>query len=87
MEDKERFISEEDRLKIELAKIKRQNAILNAQKAMAQSETAELAFKYTVLQVYMKYGLDSNDTIDDNTGQISRMVEEKVVEEKAEDNE
>ncbi len=87
MVDKERSISEEDRLKIELAKIKKQNAILNAQKAMAQSETAELAFKYTILQVYMKYGLGPDDIIDDSTGKIQKSVEKEVVEEKAEVNE
>lgn len=84
MEEK---ISEEDRLKIELAKIKRQNSILNTQKAMAQSETAELAFKYTILQIYMKYGLGPEDTIDDNTGQICKAVEDEVVEEKVDNNE
>jgi len=83
----EKFISEEDRLKIELAKMKRQNAILNAQKAMAQSETADLAFKYAVLQVYMKYGLGPDDIIDDNTGQISNTLEVETVEEKVECNE
>lgn len=79
---KEEFISEEDRLKLEIAKVKKHNAILNAQKAMAQNETAELAFKYTVLQLYMKYGLGPNDVIDDNTGKIGRDSDEKVVEEK-----
>jgi len=83
MEEK-KFISEEDRLKIELAKAKKQNAILNAQKAIAQNETADIAFKYTVLQVYMKYGLSSDDSIDDNTGMIHKIVEENTVEKKEE---
>jgi hypothetical protein len=37
-----------------------------AREATAKGETAELAFRYVVLQLYMKYGLSTNDALSDN---------------------
>jgi len=54
-------IAEEDRLALELAKANKKAALAQAEKAMAQNETAELAYKYVVLQIYMKYGLTESD--------------------------
>jgi oligoendopeptidase F len=59
-------LSEVDRMTLELAKSRRHVALAQAEKALAQNETAELAYKYTVIQLYMKYGLTEADAIDDN---------------------
>ena len=61
-----RKIDEVDRLAIELAKVNRKVALANAEKALAQNETAELAYKHTVLQIYVKYGLTFNDALQED---------------------
>lgn len=66
-------LEETDRMALELSKMNRRLAQAGAEKALAQNETAELHYKYTVLQVYMKYGLSSTDSIDEN-GNILRGV-------------
>ena len=52
-----------DRMALELAKQRRQTALAEAKTALAQNENAELAYKYVVLQLYMKYGLTDADAI------------------------
>jgi hypothetical protein len=59
-------MSEEDRLNLELAKSRRETAMAQAKEAVAKSETAELAHRYVVLQIYVKYGLNANDVINEN---------------------
>lgn len=56
-------LSEVDRMNLELAKSKRQTALAEAKTALAQNENAELAYKYVVLQLYMKYNLTERDAI------------------------
>lgn len=56
-------LAEVDRMALELAKSKRQTALAEAKTALAQNENAELAYKYVVLQLYMKYGLTERDAI------------------------
>ena len=56
-------LQEVDRMTLELAKASRKVALANAEKALAQNETSELAYKYVVLQLYMKYGLTEADAI------------------------
>ena len=68
----EEFLPENDRMALELAKAKRQVAMANAEKAVAQGETADIAYKYTVMQIYMKHGLTSEDTIQESTWKIIR---------------
>ena len=58
-------LQEVDRLTLELSKANRKIALAQAEKALAQNETAELAYKYVVLQLYMKYGLNENDAINE----------------------
>lgn len=55
-----------DRLALDLAKERRQTALAEAKTALAKNENAELAFKYVVLQLYMKYGLTEADAINEN---------------------
>lgn len=59
-------IDEVDKLALELAKARRQIALAGAEKAIAQQETAEIGYRYVVLQIYMKYGLTGKDAIDEN---------------------
>jgi hypothetical protein len=64
-------LQETDRLALELAKANRKTALANAEKAIAQNETADLAYKYVILQLYMKYGLTEQDAISEQ-GEILR---------------
>lgn len=56
-------LSDVDRMALELARQRRQTALAEAKTALAQNENAELAYKYVVLQLYMKYGLTDADAI------------------------
>lgn len=60
-----------DRMALELARQQRATALAEARTALAQNEKAELAYKYVVLQLYMKYGLSDADAISE-TGDIVR---------------
>ena len=64
-------MQEQDRLALELAKSRRETALAQAKEAVAKNETAELAYKYVVLQLYMKYSLTQNDAISE-AGDIVR---------------
>lgn len=55
-----------DKMALDLAKERRQTALAEAKTALAKNENAELAFKYVVLQLYMKYGLTDADAISEN---------------------
>lgn len=59
-------LMEIDRMNLELARQRRLTALAEAKTALAQSETAELSYKYVVLQIYMKYGLTDADAIGEN---------------------
>lgn len=60
-----------DRLSLDLAKANRKTALAEAQTALAKNDNAELAYKYIVLQIYMKYGLTEADAITE-AGEILR---------------
>jgi hypothetical protein len=60
-----------DKMALDLAKERRQTALAEAKTALAKNENAELAFKYVVLQLYMKYGLTDADAISE-AGDIVR---------------
>jgi hypothetical protein len=57
------FLAEVDKLALDLAKEQRKTALAEAKTALANNEKAELTFKYIVLQLYMKYGLNERDAI------------------------
>lgn len=65
------MLSDADRNAIDLAKQRKIAAAAEAKAAVAQSDTASLAYQYVVLQVYMKNNLTASDAIDEN-GQIIR---------------
>lgn len=52
-------MAEEDRLALSLAKSRRETAL-------AQVENADLNYRYTVLQLYMKYKMDANDALSED---------------------
>lgn len=64
-------LSDVDRMALELAKSRRQTVLAEAKTALAHNENAELAYKYVVLQLYMKYGLTEADAITE-AGEIKR---------------
>jgi hypothetical protein len=64
-------LSDVDRMALELARQRRQTALAEAKTALAQNDNAELAYKYVVLQLYMKYGLTDADAISEG-GDIVR---------------
>lgn len=64
-------LAEVDRLSLELAKAGKLTALAEAKTAIANNEKAELAYKYVILQLYMKYGLTAADAIKE-TGEILR---------------
>lgn len=67
-------ISEEDRLSLELSKSNRKVALANAEKALAQNESAEVAYRYLVLQLFVKYGLNPVTDAMQEDGTIARGV-------------
>lgn len=64
-------ISEVDRLAMELAKSKRETALAEAKTALANNEKADLAYRYVVLQIYMKYKMTDQDALSES-GEIVR---------------
>jgi hypothetical protein len=65
------MLSDADRNAIELAKQRKIAATAEAKAAVAQADTASLAYQYVVLQVYHKLGLSNVDAISEE-GQIIR---------------
>ena len=59
-------ISDEDKLILDQLKYKRELSLATAEKELARSESADLSYKYVVLQLYMKYHLTENDAINEN---------------------
>jgi len=64
-------ISEVDRMALELAKSKREVALAEAKTALANNEKADLAYRYVVLQIYLKYGMNERDALSE-AGEIVR---------------
>lgn len=64
-------IVEVDRMALELAKSKREVALAEAKTALANNEKADLAYRYVVLQIYLKYGMNERDALSEN-GEIMR---------------
>lgn len=62
---------EVDKMALDLAKSRKETALAQAKEALAKNETADLNYKYVVLQLYMKYGLTQADAISEG-GDIVR---------------
>jgi hypothetical protein len=59
-------LSDLDKMALDLAKEKRKTVLAEAKTAIANNDAAELGFKNVILQLYMKYGLNANDAINEN---------------------
>lgn len=66
-------LSEADRHVLEVANLNMKVARSNAEKAIAENNSADVSYRYVVLQLYMKYGLTSSDALDEK-GVIHRGV-------------
>jgi hypothetical protein len=64
-------MQDSDRMALELAKSRRETVLAQSKEALAKSETAELTYKYVILQIYLKYHLSTTDAISEN-GDIIR---------------
>jgi hypothetical protein len=49
-------LTEEDRMKLELAKADKKIALANAEKAIAQNDLADMKYRNFVLELYVRYG-------------------------------
>lgn len=76
--DKPTHVSHTDLTAIQNAKANAAFVRLSADKAMVERRVAELEAKNVILMAYVKYGLSSNDTID-NEGKIVRSSESEEV--------
>jgi hypothetical protein len=71
-------LSEVDKAALDLAKERRASAQSEVKLAQAKGENAELAFRYVVLQLYMKYGLTNQDALaEDGTIVVGGAVQVK----------
>lgn len=61
-------MAESDVVVLQLAKARQETIVAQAKEALAKAETAEVSYKYVVLQLYMKYGLTAADAITENGG-------------------
>jgi hypothetical protein len=52
-----------DSMKISIAKLEKDRFLALAEKALAQSETAEAKYRCAVLEIFLKYGLSTADHI------------------------
>jgi len=59
-------ISHEDVSLLELAKARKETAAAQAREAAARSEVSEISYRYLVLQVYLKYGLNQTDALSED---------------------
>ena len=59
-------ISELDRMVLEVARSNKRATQARAEKALAENQTAELSYRYAILQLYMKYGLTPADAISED---------------------
>jgi hypothetical protein len=64
-------LTDGDKSVLEIIKLKREVALAHAKTALAQSESAELAYNNVVLQLAMRYRLSDGDVINDD-GTIQR---------------
>lgn len=71
------MLTDQDKVNLELAKMNRKLALAQAEKALAENNAAELSYKYIILQMYMKYGMTSEDALDEQ-GNIHRGVNRPV---------
>ncbi len=78
-EDKDKeTVSDQDKNALQLAKMRLKIAEANAEKALAQTECAEVSYRYLLLQVYFKYKIDPKVDALDEEGNIIRNNKESA---------
>lgn len=75
------FISQQELTAIKNAKTKIGLAAAQAEKAIAEHKAAELEYRNTFLMVMVKYKLEVEDSIDENTGKVLKKAQAEVVHE------
>lgn len=68
-----------DLLNIVAAKSKVEISVVEAEKYALAAKLADAQYRMVVNNIFMKYGLSKGDTIDDKTGEITRSVTEKEI--------
>lgn len=68
-------VSQEDLQAFKAAKNKTTLLTAKAEKAILEARVAELEEKNIVLQLYLKYKLESSDSVDEITGKITKKEE------------
>jgi hypothetical protein len=64
-------ITDEDKAVMELAKSRCETVLAQAKEAAAKAETADISYRYVILQIYHKSGLSISDALSEN-GEIVR---------------
>jgi hypothetical protein len=70
LKDKLTHVSDEDKNTLKLAVLQRKLVLQEAKTALANHEVAEANYKNTILQLYVKYGLNPNDNLNHDSGEI-----------------
>jgi hypothetical protein len=78
MSNDKKKIAPEDMLRLKLAKLNMENAMLVAEKASAQARVAVLEHQNLIQHIFINYGLSITDSIDDNTGEVNPQPPLKV---------
>lgn len=75
MNDKEITISAEDLAALKELRIKNAFIANKAEKALLEARVSELEYKVAAQQIYLKYGIASTDSIDEQTGKVTTTLE------------
>lgn len=58
-------------------RVKTTMIISDAEKAQMKAKIAELEYKITIQEVYLKYGIAITDSVDETTGKVSKIKKEE----------
>jgi len=67
----EEFVSKEDMNTLSTIKSNLEKLMLESKLAISRCDFEDLKYKYTITQIYLKYGLKTSDKINDD-GRIAR---------------
>lgn len=73
--DKEKIISAEDLTQLKELRLKNALVATRAEKALLEARVSELEYKVAIQQVYLKYGISPEQSVDENTGKVSTISE------------
>lgn len=72
MSEEESFVSSEDLKVLAGLANDKERAVRTLETATMQKQSIDLLYENTLLKIYLKYGLTSNDGFDEETGKIIR---------------